>query len=527
MAFDDIAEAITHAVAHDQTSRRAYFLCGILWAIVHQYRAGDIVELGRSVMTRWPDDESPLAAQAIASLATAEYVTGHPDRAVSLAEGALARRPEPGPALIVLHRVLGQSTRALGDLERSEATFRAGAAIGHGVGLTAMALELDTAAALVGADRGDLERAMADIEEVVRRAEPIGSAITLSWAKTSLGWLLLRSDPSAALAIIEEALAEAQQIDYPVAVAVGLRSRAYAHLLSGDLPTAVSATSELLDDLLRRGALSNVRILFDVASAVAYRCGHPAWEQLAATTRSLPITTLAAAHDLVGLPATTAAPWPRLDAIAEVRHIIRELVGLALAAPVPAPAPAPAQPVRAATGRAWIAQLGDVWEFAFDRHTVAVRSAKGVIDIVRLIEAGGSEMHCLDLAEAGVEQASVGEVIDAKARRTYEQRIRDLQDDINEAEANSDYERSYRQQVELDALIEHLAAALGHGNRARRSTDTAERARSAVAHRVRITISRIGKLHPTLGRHLAHSVNTGIYCSYRPEQPTQWEIRRS
>jgi non-specific serine/threonine protein kinase len=168
--FDDIAEAITHAVTHDETPRRAYILCGILWAIVHQYRAGDIVELGRSVMTRWPDDESPLAAQAIASLATAEYVTGHPDRAVSLAEGALARRPEPGPALIVLHRVLGQSTRALGDLERSEATFRAGAAIGHGVGLTAMALELDTAAALVGADRGDLERAMADIEEVVRRA---------------------------------------------------------------------------------------------------------------------------------------------------------------------------------------------------------------------------------------------------------------------------------------------------------------------------------------------------------------------
>ena len=78
--------------------------------------------------------------------------------------------------------------------------------------------------------------------------------------------------------------------------------------------------------------------------------------------------------------------------------------------------------------------------------------------------------------------------------------------------------------MELDAIIEHLAAALGHGNRTRRTADTAERARSAVAHRVRTTINRIGKLHPALGRDLAHSVKTGMYCSYRPEQPTVWEV---
>lgn len=151
-----------------------------------------------------------------------------------------------------------------------------------------------------------------------------------------------------------------------------------------------------------------------------------------------------------------------------------------------------------------------------------MRTTKGVVDIVRLIRADGAEVHCLDLAGAVVEESSTGEMIDATARRHYEQRIRDLQSDIDEAEANSDYERAYRFQDELDQVIEHLSAAIGHGGRTRRAGGSAERARSAVTHRVKATIRQISKLHPQLGTHLAHAVNTGIYCSYRPEQPTAW-----
>ena len=87
--------------------------------------------------------------------------------------------------------------------------------------------------------------------------------------------------------------------------------------------------------------------------------------------------------------------------------------------------------------------------------------SKGVTDLVQLIDADGREIHCLDLVGAGVEQSSTGEVIDAEARRQYEQRIRDLQADIDEAEHDNDYGRAYRYQVELDTLIEHLTAALG------------------------------------------------------------------
>ena len=41
--YDDMAEALTYVLAHDGTPDRAYRLCGIMWAIVHQGHADDIV----------------------------------------------------------------------------------------------------------------------------------------------------------------------------------------------------------------------------------------------------------------------------------------------------------------------------------------------------------------------------------------------------------------------------------------------------------------------------------------------------
>ena len=48
------------------------------------------------------------------------------------------------------------------------------------------------------------------------------------------------------------------------------------------------------------------------------------------------------------------------------------------------------------------------------------------------------------------ENSSTGEVIDDTARREYEQRIRDLQAEIDEAEANHDHARADRAQLEFD-----------------------------------------------------------------------------
>jgi hypothetical protein len=228
---------------------------------------------------------------------------------------------------------------------------------------------------------------------------------------------------------------------------------------------------------------------------------------------------LAAAHfELVALPATSIEPLPRHEVVAAVRHVLAELrtdrAGIAPASPDTVTVAHPAS----------VTQLGDVYEFTYQGRTVAVRSTKGVADIVWLIRENGAEVHCLDLVGAAVEEPSTGETIDPTARRHYEQRIRDLQGEIDEAEANSDFERAYRHQDELDQLIEHLSAAIGHAGRTRRAGGSAERARSAVTHRVKATIRQIAKLHPQLGTHLTHAINTGTYCSYRPERPTVWLV---
>jgi hypothetical protein len=167
---------------------------------------------------------------------------------------------------------------------------------------------------------------------------------------------------------------------------------------------------------------------------------------------------------------------------------------------------------------------GDVTEWEFAGRSVGVRTSKGVLDIVRLIEAAGAEVHCIELAGAAVEQPSTGAVIDARARASYEDRIRELQEELDEADENHDYARSYRAQVELDAIVEQLTAALGRGGRSRQGADTGERARSAVTHRIRGAIRQIGKVHPQLAAHLDRSIVTGHYCAYRPEVPLVWSV---
>lgn len=521
-SYEDFAEALRWCIAHDEDPRRAHRLCSALWAIVHQGRADEIADLMRRLLERFPDRDSAGGAQAVAVLATALYVTGHPAEAVELASSTLADHPGPDITSVTLRRVLGQARNALGDPHGAIATFREGSEIGHRLGMTAMAHELEIAAAMLTADLGDTAAALAEIDAIVDQTAA-RSALTATWASAGRAWITVRLDPAAALAAAEAGAEEARRIDFPVAVAVHLRTAAFANLLLGDLARAGAAVSDLVDDLLERGALSNLRILVDVVAALAHRCGHPLWEQLVATARALPITTVAASHyEVIPLPQVSAAAFARQQVIAAVRQVVADLPP-ASSEPASPAAGAPAAERRTAAAR----ELGDMWELDFHGRTVAVRSSKGLADIVRLIEAGGREIHCTELAGVAVEQSSTGAVIDDVARRQYEDRIRELQAEIDAAEAANDYARSYRYQVELDTLIEHLASTLDRRGRTRRGTDTTERARSAVTHRVRSAIRQLCQLHPALGHHLEHAVNTGVYCSYRPEHETVWTVQRA
>lgn len=525
-AYDDVVEALRWCHASDATPDRAHLLGSLLWTVVHQAHADDIALLARATLDRWPGASSPYVDQLRATLASAEYVTGHPERAIASAEDALARSPMTGLAAVTLRRVLGQARRAIGDVDGSLAAFREGAAVADRQGMAAMGMELEVAAAQVIADAGDPAAAAAAMADVEERARAAGSVVTANWAASARGWVLLRTDVDEAEQVIGRALAEARAIDYPIAVLVNLRSHAFHALVSGDGDRRAASdpaerVTTLLDELIARGALSNARVVLDVAAALAHRCGHPSRDVVTATARSAPITTLVSAqYELIPLPETTAQPLPRHDAIAAVRHLLTDVArGRAGSERTTTVDVAPPVVERQA-----IRQRGDVTEWEFAGRSVGVRHSKGVGDIVRLIAAGGVEVHCVDLAGVTVEHTSTGDVIDARARASYEDRIRDLQAELDEADDHHDYARSYRAQVELDAIVEQLAAALGRGGRSRQGADAGERARSAVTHRIRGAIRQIAKVHPQLAAHLDRSIVTGHYCAYRPERPVDWTI---
>ncbi|HYN32986.1 MAG TPA: hypothetical protein VES40_10190 [Ilumatobacteraceae bacterium] len=530
--YDHVATALRWTVDHDREPDRSLSLTAALFAIVQQGRALDIVVMARRVAERWPgalDSDAPNAPEAWGTLATAENLAGDPHRGIELAEQALAASQRPTWAAVTLRRAIAQSHLALGDRVEASSAFIDGARHARRLGLTAMAIELELADAQIRADAGDVEDALAVMTAARREADAIRSAINASWASTIIAWTTVRGDAPSGIALARAALDEARAIDYPNACAGNLRTIAYGQLLTDEVQVAAETVADLLSELRMRGSLSNARLVVDVAALVAHRAEHPAWRSLSATVPTLPPSTVlcSAGFDLTPPLGDTAgmrvSPLSIRDALRTVATVVADVVAGATAG-VGSPGIATATRPDPVRPDAAVRRRGDVWEFDFAGRSVSVRTSKGIADIAALLAADGREVHCLDLVGAGSQDASTGEVIDATARRQYEQRIRDLQAEIDDAEAANDHRRAERAQAEFDALVDHLTAALGHGGKARRASGTVERARSTVTQRMRTALRHIEAVHPELGRHLQRSIRTGIYCRYAPEHATSWLI---
>ena len=172
---------------------------------------------------------------------------------------------------------------------------------------------------------------------------------------------------------------------------------------------------------------------------------------------------------------------------------------------------------------------GSVWQVHWRDVSAAVRHSKGLLDIARLLERPGREIHALDLVDAtGSTSPSggAGPMLDDAARRSYARRLRDLEEDLADAMAAADDGRVTRLDHEREFLLAELSRAYGIGGRARTAADPAERARKAVGMRIATALRSIAAVHPQLARHLDRSLVTGRFCSYQPESPTTWTVER-
>ena len=211
--------------------------------------------------------------------------------------------------------------------------------------------------------------------------------------------------------------------------------------------------------------------------------------------------------------------WWRCDALADPAH---RRIGLVGDPPPLAGERRASRPAERSTANS--ACEGATWAVAFGGHSRRLRDSKGLRDLAVLLARPEQEVHCLELIGGSDVGSEPGPALDSQARRAYEARIRELQDDLDEARAANDPVRAERAEAELDALVQQLAGAFGLSGRSRATGSAAERARSAVGWRIRSAIRQASDAHPELGRHLRNSIRTGVWCCYRPETPVHWFI---
>jgi predicted ATPase len=516
-AHENLVTALRWCLTNDTDGRRALLLTAALWETVHQAHTEEVADLGAQVLTRWPLPTFPHWHAAAATTATALLLVGRHDEAIACARRAISSAsPRTSVAPALLEGAAALARLATGDGDTRPAFARA-AALARSSGAEAIAVELEIHYTEAAAAAGCYEDALAQLELCAEDARRLGSVHLEVYARTVAGQVRLRLGSETAGEVIEQALADARRTGYAAAVLVNLCALSAERVMTGRPDEGARAALEVLDQLSLSGIGSLVRIGLEAAAAVLRHLGRPAWVDVAATARSLPPCGGVAGPPPEILPECRGQRLVVRDAVAIARRELREALARTRNGD---DAAVPAAADRGAVFR----RSGDHWEIAFENRNVHLVDSKGMNDLAVLIAQPGHEVHCVELAGAAVEQPSTGEVIDASARRAYEARVRELQAELDQAEAEHDLGRAELARRELDALVDQLTTAFGLARHARRSAGTPERARTAVTQRIRSAIRRIADAHPTLGQHLQRSVRTGAYCCYDPERPVDWVV---
>jgi hypothetical protein len=123
-----------------------------------------------------------------------------------------------------------------------------------------------------------------------------------------------------------------------------------------------------------------------------------------------------------------------------------------------------------------------------------------------------------------VAEPDAGERLDRRALTAYRNRLREIDEELDEAQSWNDQARAERVEAEREALLRELAGATGLGGRARTMGGTAERARVAVRKAIAAALERIDAGDPAMARLLRRTVHTGSACRYEPDPdtPVDW-----
>ena len=164
---------------------------------------------------------------------------------------------------------------------------------------------------------------------------------------------------------------------------------------------------------------------------------------------------------------------------------------------------------------------------AFNSEIEITAETNGTWYIEQLLAKPNIAFRCthLEALQAGLAEetstGSIGEVVDMETLKGYRDRLREIDEELEEATSFNDPARQEKLGDERQAILDQIKSAQGLGGRVRQNFD-AERSRKTVCKAISRAIEAIEKVHPELGLHLHKSINLGLEVSYSPDVVIDW-----
>lgn len=169
-----------------------------------------------------------------------------------------------------------------------------------------------------------------------------------------------------------------------------------------------------------------------------------------------------------------------------------------------------------------------VWFVGRGPQESAIPARRGFEHLHTLLTHPGTQIPALRLAGGAqtVEQAGLGEVIDARALMAYRRRLSEIDRELDQADDRGDALAGAALTSERDTLLAQVSAATGLGGRPRTTGSSAERARITVRKAIAAALDAIHSADPVVARHLATHTRTGLTCRYEPDPdaPIHWRL---
>ncbi len=177
-------------------------------------------------------------------------------------------------------------------------------------------------------------------------------------------------------------------------------------------------------------------------------------------------------------------------------------------------------------------KTGDYWSVRFNGKYTTIKDAVGLHYLAYLLARPHEKVSATSILQAVTCEAKVaqtgsaGDQSDRQTEADLERRYFELQDELQDAEANHDQAAQERLRRELAKLADYCKTVKGFAGRMRQASDDADKIRRAMSQAIDRTISALKapEMLPDAAQHLENAVKTGLFMSYEPEEPPDWSL---